>query len=126
MNFVNPISPALHPIPANCPLCGEPQFGPGGAIDRGSGEGIEDLRLGPPHPEEGPTQWTVCHVECKYLFRDAVVNRLVELGRIEDGSDQQLAEYELLHDAIRNAIMETDHPMDRLIVEVGIGWMKQE
>lgn len=121
----NPISPALHGIPADCPLCGHPQFDGTKVIDRGSGEGIEDLRLGPPRPEEGPTQWSVSHVECKYLFRDAVVNRLVELGRIEDDSGPQLEEYERLHDAIRNAITETDHPMDRLIVEVGINWMKE-
>lgn len=113
----NPISPGLHNIPVDCPLCGHPQYQEGKFVDRGSGEGVEDLHL-------GDNQWTVCHVECKALFRDAALNRLVELGRIDTTyrTPADELEYDILHEAIRCSM--SYGSLDVLIEMVGMKWFR--
>ena len=56
--FQNPISPGLHPIPGDCPLCEQPQFTGVKAL----GGEIEDMEL-----SDGA--WTVAHTQC-ILTRD--------------------------------------------------------
>lgn len=51
--YPNPLSPSLHPIPANCPACSKPQYDG----ERALGGEITDVEL-----EDGT--WTVVHVEC--------------------------------------------------------------
>ena len=52
-DFQNPISPGLHPIPGDCPICHEPQWDGFQVL----GGEIEDLKL----PDGS---WTVAHKRC--------------------------------------------------------------
>lgn len=114
--YSNPVSPALPLIPRLCPICGQEQFDGIKAVEddnpyAGSGEGIEDIKIG--------EQWSVCHVSCKYWFRDQVVNDLVNIGNevaVTNISETaaSVAEFDQLHEAIRNSI-----DMEELISMLG-------
>lgn len=109
MAFVNPISDHLHAIPALCPICGKKQWDGLRSYDEeapygGGEEGITDLKLG--------VETTVCHTSCLYWFRDEAVNWLIELGTGDYGiadeayNEMLIAEYNKLHEAIRDALFE--------------------
>lgn len=129
MSTTNPISPGLHPIPSKCPICNTDLMRDARAYSEdapyGDDGGIEDLCLNLDHDPDDPN-WTVCHVSCKYWFRDEAVNLLPLMFIDTDCDDGTYTEedYNQLHEAIRNSIG-SYAGLDVLIAMLGTNYFEE-